>query len=77
MQAIISDSNRITVENHALGGTSSRTFYNRLWPDVIKGVRPGDWVIIELGHNDNGPYDSGRARAFHSRNWQRYTERNN
>lgn len=57
------DSDRITVENHALGGTSSRTFYNRLWPDVIKGVRPGDWVIIELGHNDNGPYDSGRARA--------------
>lgn len=57
------DSNRITVKNHALGGTSSRTFYNRLWPDVIKGVRPGDWVIIELGHNDNGPYDSGCARA--------------
>lgn len=57
------DNNRITVENHALGGTSSRTFYNRLWPDVVKGVRPGDWVIIELGHNDNGPYDSGRARA--------------
>lgn len=57
------DENRITVENHALGGTSSRTFYNRLWKDVLKGVRKGDWVIIELGHNDNGPYDSGRARA--------------
>ncbi len=57
------DSKQITVENHALGGTSSRTFYNRLWPDIIKGIRPGDWVIIELGHNDNGPYDSGRARA--------------
>ncbi len=57
------DPDKITVENHALGGTSSRTFYNRLWSDVIKGVRPGDWVIIELGHNDNGPYDSGRARA--------------
>ena len=57
------DSDRITVENHALGGTSSRTFYNRFWPDVIKGVQAGDWVIIELGHNDNGPYDSGRARA--------------
>ena len=27
------------------------------------GVRKGDYVIIELGHNDNGPYDSGRARA--------------
>ena len=46
-----------------MGGTSSRTFYNRLWPDVLKGIRKGDWVIIELGHNDNGPYDSGRARA--------------
>lgn len=57
------DENRITVENHALGGTSSRTFYNRLWKDVLKGVCKGDWVIIELGHNDNGPYDSGRARA--------------
>ena len=57
------DENKITVENHALGGTSSRTFYNRLWPDVLKGVLPGDWVLIELGHNDNGPYDSGRARA--------------
>ncbi len=57
------DQSRITVENHALGGTSSRTFYNQLWPEVRKGLRPGDWVIIELGHNDNGPFDSGRARA--------------
>ena len=57
------DENQITGENQALGGTSSRTFYRRLWPDVKKGIRPGDYVIIELGHNDNGPFDSGRARA--------------
>ncbi|MBQ7444022.1 MAG: rhamnogalacturonan acetylesterase [Bacteroidaceae bacterium] len=57
------DPERITVENHALGGTSSRTFYTRLWPGVKKGIRPGDYVIIELGHNDNGPFDSGRCRA--------------
>ena len=57
------DENKITVENHALGGTSSRTFYRKLWPDVKKGIRKGDYVIIELGHNDNGPFDSGRARA--------------
>ena len=57
------DDARITVENQALGGTSSRTFYTQLWPDVKKGIRPGDWVIIELGHNDNGPFDSGRCRA--------------
>lgn len=57
------DENKITVENHALGGTSSRTFYRRFWPDVLKGIQAGDYVIIELGHNDNGPYDEGRARA--------------
>ncbi len=57
------DNSKITVENHALGGMSSRTFYKYLWKDVEKGIKPGDWVIIELGHNDNGPYDSGRARA--------------
>jgi hypothetical protein len=48
------DENKITVENQALGGTSSRTFYKQLWPAVRKGLRAGDWVIIELGHNDNG-----------------------
>ena len=57
------DENRMTVENHALGGTSSRSFYNGFWADVIKGMKPGDWVFIELGHNDGGPFDSGRARA--------------
>ena len=45
------DANKITVENQALGGMSSRTFYNRLWPDVRKGIKAGDWVIISIGHN--------------------------
>ncbi len=57
------DPEKITVENHALGGTSSRTFYRELWDGVKQGIRPGDYVMIELGHNDNGPFDSGRARA--------------
>ena len=57
------DETKITIENQALGGTSSRTFYRQLWPAVKQGIRPGDYVIIELGHNDNGPFDSGRARA--------------
>ena len=57
------DANKVTVENHALGGTSSRTFYTYLWPAVREGIRPGDFVVIEIGHNDNGPFDSGRCRA--------------
>ena len=54
---------KITVENQALGGMSSRTFYNKLWQPIKQAIRPGDWVIISIGHNDNGPYDEGRARA--------------
>ncbi len=57
------DPQRITVENQALGGMSSRTFYNKLWQPIKAAIRPGDWVIISIGHNDNGPYDSGRARS--------------
>ena len=57
------DDSKITVENHALGGTSPRTFYNVLWVDVLKGVRAGDYVVLELGHNDNGPIDENRARS--------------
>ena len=57
------DPTKITVENQALGGMSSRTFYNKLWTPIKEAIRPGDWVIISIGHNDNGPYDEGRARA--------------
>lgn len=57
------DENKITVENQALGGTSTRTFYRNLWPAVLQGIKKGDYVVLELGHNDNGPLDSGRARA--------------
>ena len=57
------DQKRITVENQALGGTSSRTFYRNLWPEIREALKPGDWVIVSIGHNDNGPYDKGRARA--------------
>lgn len=55
--------NKISVENQALGGMSTRTFYTKLWPMVRTALKPGDWVIISIGHNDNGPYDEGRARA--------------
>lgn len=57
------DENKIKVENQALGGTSTRTFYRNLWPAVLQGIKKGDYVVLELGHNDNGPLDSGRARA--------------
>lgn len=57
------DENKITVENHALGGTSPRTFYTMLWQPLLEAVKKGDYVFLELGHNDNGPIDSIRARS--------------
>mgnify|MGYP002623729514 CR=1 FL=1 len=57
------DESQITVENQALGGMSTRTFYNQLWTPIRNALKPGDWVIVSIGHNDNGPFFEGRARA--------------
>ena len=58
------DANKIAVENQALGGMSTRTFYTDLWPAVREALKPGDWVIVSIGHNDNGEFfDQKRARA--------------
>jgi lysophospholipase L1-like esterase len=47
--------NRINVVNDALGGTSSRTFYRDRWPGVLRMIKPGDFVIMQFGHNDSSP----------------------
>ena len=49
------DAKKITVENDALGGTSSRTFFEtpKLWPATLDKLQPGDFVIMQFGHNDN------------------------
>ncbi len=58
------DAEKITVENQALGGMSTRTFYTDLWPAVREALKPGDWVVVSIGHNDNGDFfDQKRARA--------------
>ena len=58
------DAKKIAVENQALGGMSTRTFYTDLWPAIRQALKPGDWVIVSIGHNDNGEFfDQKRARA--------------
>lgn len=58
------DTTKISVENHALGGRSSRTFYTEgLWDKVLPGLKKGDFLFIQFGHNDGGPLNTGRARA--------------
>ncbi len=59
------DTARINVVNRALGGTSSRSFINLgLWNGVLKQLKPGDFVLMQFGHNDSGPLDDkDRARG--------------
>ncbi len=62
------DATKINVANVGMGGTSSRTYYRDIWPGVKEHVKPGDFIIIELGTNDGGkinepPGPSARARA--------------
>ena len=58
------DGRRISVENQALGGMSTRNFYTDLWPAVREALKPGDWVIVSIGHNDHADFfDAKRARG--------------
>lgn len=59
------ETNRIRVENHALGGRSSRTFITQgWWQQVLAAAKPGDFVLLQFGHNDDGPLDdTNRARG--------------
>ena len=58
------DLDKITVVNRARGGRSSRTFLTEgLWNVIQTELKPGDYVIMQFGHNDGGPIAKGKARA--------------
>lgn len=47
------DSARVQVLNRARGGRSARSFIAKgLWEKVRTQLRPGDFVLIQFGHND-------------------------
>jgi len=59
------DAARINVVNRALGGRSSRTYLTQgHWGRVLELLKPGDFVMMQFGHNDGGPLDdTARARG--------------
>ena len=58
------NTNAINVVNRALGGTSSRTFYRDQWPAVKALLKPGDFLLLQFGHNDaSAVNDTKRARG--------------
>jgi len=57
--------NQLRVVNRALGGRSSRTFLTEgRWDKVRAELTPGDFVLMQFGHNDGGEMFTGdRPRA--------------
>lgn len=56
------DTNRINVSNNAIAGRSSRSFTNEgRWRRVDSLLKPGDFVMMQFGHND-GSYPDTSAR---------------
>jgi rhamnogalacturonan acetylesterase len=56
------DPNKITVNNQAMAGRSTRTFIkeNR-WHRVDSMLRPGDYVLMQFGHNEGSKPDTNKA----------------
>lgn len=50
------DDTFIRVDNHAVNGRSSKSFIDEgRWQKVLDKIQPGDYVIIQFGHNDEKP----------------------
>lgn len=46
----------ILVDNHAVNGRSSKSFIDEgRWKTVVDKIKPGDYVFIQFGHNDEKP----------------------
>jgi pectinesterase len=46
----------IVIDNHAMNGRSSKSFIDEgRWDKVLEKMKPGDYVIIQFGHNDEKP----------------------
>lgn len=59
------DTTKISIQNLAIGGRSSRTFITEgRWDKILATLKKGDYVIMQFGHNDAGPLDdTARARG--------------
>ncbi|MGE6629213.1 rhamnogalacturonan acetylesterase [Bacillus sp. NPDC077027] len=47
---------KVKVENHAKGGASTNSFIDEgHFQKIEKAIRPGDYLFIQFGHNDQKP----------------------
>lgn len=59
LQLYVDDS--LLVSNHAMNGRSTKSFIREgRWKAVVEKLNPGDYVLIQFGHNDQKEQDSSR-----------------
>ncbi|HWH76310.1 MAG TPA: rhamnogalacturonan acetylesterase, partial [Candidatus Binatus sp.] len=47
------DEAKVLIDNHAQNGRSTRTFIaEKRWQAIVDKLKPGDYVFIQFGHND-------------------------
>ena len=55
---------KVRVDNHAVNGRSSKSFIDEgRWDKVLSRIKPGDYVLIQFGHNDIGGIKDGKERG--------------
>jgi lysophospholipase L1-like esterase len=58
------DTSRVNVSNRAIAGRSTRTYIKEgAWDKVLEQMKPGDFVLLQLGHNDGGDLDGAKPRG--------------
>jgi rhamnogalacturonan acetylesterase len=70
------DTGKLNLVNYAQGGASFPSYYASRWPQVVAALKPGDFVVVEFGHNGghlNGIGEEIRAgldgRELHTYGW--------
>jgi rhamnogalacturonan acetylesterase len=58
------DTMRINIANRAIAGRSSRTYINEgHWAKVLGEMKPGDFLLLQMGHNDGGDLGGTKPRG--------------
>lgn len=58
------DTSRINVANRAIAGRSARSYITEgHWAKVLDEMKPGDFVLFQLGHNDSGDLGGPKPRG--------------
>ena len=59
--------NEVIIQNKAVNGRSTKSFIKEgRWDTIMNRLQPGDYVMIQFGHNDSKTDDSLRSAPAHT-----------